>query len=258
MSTRAIRTSSVYSACDVCGRTLLRGEQADIYLDGATRHSVCELCTSRALHGGWIREGSVREYGQPSARDDHRGSLLGRWRTRRAQDDPPPIDDLPAEPDDGDRYGPAEPEPGARAQTPARGPSRGRSLSRRSRPAQDERQEAPGREPRHVRAVPTSIEHKIASAVAMFNASEHPRRIAGIARSLGLPDVSVHPTDATGTTVNVVVAWELCWYRFEVDLSDELPSVRAAGQGYELSELTAPEREINAAANARGMLGLDS
>jgi hypothetical protein len=111
-----------------------------------------------------------------------------------------------------------------------------------------------GREPRHVRAVPTSIEHRIASAVSLFNDSEHPRTVAGIARSLGLPDVSVHPADAGGSMVRVVVSWELCWYRYEVDLSDEVPSVRKGGQGYELDELSALEREINAVADERGVL----
>ena len=102
-----------------------------------------------------------------------------------------------------------------------------------------------GREPRHVRAVPTSIEHKISSAVSLFNDSEHPRTVAGIARSLGLPDVSVHPSDVNGSVVHVVVSWELCWYRYEVDLRDEVPTVRGGDRGYELSELSgdrAPEQ----------------
>jgi hypothetical protein len=57
--------------------------------------------------------------------------------------------------------------------------------------------------------------------------------------------------------VNVVVSWELCWYRYEIDLSDDGPSVRLSAQGYELDELPAEELEINAAANERGALALD-
>jgi hypothetical protein len=113
-----------------------------------------------------------------------------------------------------------------------------------------------GREPRHVRAVPTSIEHKISSAVSLFNDSEHPRTVAGIARSLGLPDVSVHPSDANGSIVQLVVSWELCWYRYEVDLRDEVPTVRAGERGYELSELSEIERQNNTAADERGRLHL--
>ena len=44
--------------CDVCGRTLLRGERAEAFLDGGARKAVCELCTSRALNEGWMREGT--------------------------------------------------------------------------------------------------------------------------------------------------------------------------------------------------------
>ena len=54
--TRSISTSIGITTCDVCGRTLLRGEQAQIYLDGLARRSVCELCVTRALHEGWVRE----------------------------------------------------------------------------------------------------------------------------------------------------------------------------------------------------------
>ncbi|HEY8626010.1 MAG TPA: hypothetical protein VIL82_08380, partial [Solirubrobacteraceae bacterium] len=83
MSTKSISTSIPHSACDVCGRTLLRGERADVYLSGGSRRSVCELCVSRAVHGGWIREGTVPEYGEEDSRVDRRRSLLSRLRSRR-------------------------------------------------------------------------------------------------------------------------------------------------------------------------------
>jgi hypothetical protein len=112
------------------------------------------------------------------------------------------------------------------------------------------------REPRHVRAVPTSGEHRVSAAVEMFNGSDHPRTIAGVARSLGDPTVAVLPSEARASIVNVVASWELCWYRYEVDLSDERPSVRVAGQGYELEELAPEERVPNAVADERGGLAL--
>ena len=49
--------------------------------------------------------------------------------------------------------------------------------------------------------------------------------------------------------------WELSWYRFEVDLSDEAGGVRRDAQGDELSELSATS-EVNAAADERGGLHL--
>jgi hypothetical protein len=114
------------------------------------------------------------------------------------------------------------------------------------------------REPRHVRAIPTSAEHKIASAVELFNGSEHRRTIAGVARSLGAPTVSVRPAEDGLSLVNVVASWELCWYRYEVDLSEEVPTVRLTSQGYELDELPAEERSPNAVSDERGSLSLSA
>jgi hypothetical protein len=266
VSTRAIRTSTTQAACDVCGRTLLRGERAEIYLSGGVRRSVCELCTSRALHGGWVREGEVPEYDESSARPDRRRSLFGRRRkreirdTREARDsgemgDPGEarqLPDMPAPAPMFEEEAPAPPPPAAR-------PPRRAEPASASWPAPVSRAASKlggGREPRHVRAVPTSIEHKISSAVGLFNDSEHPRTVAGIARSLGLPDVSVHPSDVNGSIVHVVVSWELCWYRYEVDLRDEVPTVRAGDRGYELSELSELERQNNGTADERGHLHL--
>jgi len=114
----------------------------------------------------------------------------------------------------------------------------------------------PVREPRHVRAVPTNDEHKVAAAVDAFNSSEHPRTVAGVARSLGSPVVSVRASETHPSVVHVVAAWELCWYRYEIDLADELPGVRVAAQGSELSELGADEHGDNAGADENGLLAL--
>ena len=241
MNTRAISTTTAVSICDVCGRTLLRGERAHVYVGGGARHSVCELCTSRALHGGWIREGTLPDFADTSLRVDRRRSLLGRLRSRRevpvSADDrdgtPPSSDDQPA------------PAPAPRAPAPAR-----------TSPPRPPRPVGEMRESRHVRAVPTSVEHKISTAIEVFNGSEHPKTVAGIARSLGLPEASVLPVAGTPSGVNVVVAWELCWYRYEVDLSDDDPIMQKAGQGYELSELAPEERCVNAAVDDRGRLAL--
>ena len=245
MNTRAISTTTAISTCDVCGRTLLRGERSHVYVGGGARHAVCELCTSRALHGGWVREGTLPDYDDTSARVDRRRSLFGRLRPRReapvrAEDEfdtPPSFDDEPA--------APSPPPP-----SPPRTPPTPRATSRAQRSAGEVR------EPRHVRAVPTSVEHKISTTVEVFNGSEHPKTVAGIARSLGLPEASVLPASGAPSIVHVVVAWELCWYRYEVDLSDDDPIMQKAGEGYELSELAPEERCANAAVDDRGQLSL--
>jgi hypothetical protein len=107
-----------------------------------------------------------------------------------------------------------------------------------------------------VRAVPTNADLKMARALDVFNMSVHPRRIVGVARSLGVPMVSVLPSETEGAIVSIVVGWELCWYRYEVDLTDEAAGVRVIAQGAELSELTPAEQVPNAVADDRGRLVL--
>jgi hypothetical protein len=50
--------------------------------------------------------------------------------------------------------------------------------------------------------------------------------------------------------------WELSWYRYEIDLSDEAGGVRREGQGDELDELAPEELAANAEADDRGALHL--
>jgi hypothetical protein len=242
VATRDIRPSTAITVCDVCGRTLLRGEHAEVYLDGGARRSVCELCKSRALHEGWIREGTMPTYDAGEAASHRRGSLLGRLRRRRESP-------LPAVPEAGadeerEPSWPSEPPPPVPAEEPVPQP---RAPRRRTR--------EPGREPRHVRAVPVGAEQKVASAIEVFNNSEHRRTVAGVARSLGAPMVSIHPNEDHLSRVDIVAAWELCWYRYEVDLSDEDPVMRVAAKGYELDELSPREREPNVSYDEHGALG---
>ncbi len=218
--TKDLVTSHEVVSCAVCGRTLLRGEHAEIYLDSGSRRPVCDLCTGRAAHQGWIRESGAVEVATHS---------------REAAD---------------------------------RSPRRPWPLSRRSRVRREPTDEPavaesrvdegmlPDYRPDHqVHAVPTNGELKAARAVELFNASEHPRTVAGVARSLGMPTVAVLPS-GHGGVVKIVVAWELCWYRYDVDLADGAAGVRVAAQGYELSELATEEQTANAAVDENGELVL--
>jgi hypothetical protein len=243
VSTRDIRTSDAHATCDVCGRTLLRGERAEVFLSGGKGQTVCELCTDRALHEGWVREGSTPSYDGAGASRDRRRSLLGRLRSRRE----PGVPAGPGIELELDALEPlAAPEPVAWPE-PAPAAPAGRS-----------RERGRIREPRRVRAVPSAIEQKVSAAVAVFNTSEHRRTIAGVARSLGAPAVAVLASESQPSVVTVVASWELCWYRYEVDLSEETQTVRVAGPGYELDELPPEERRPNAAADEHGGLVLSA
>src|SRR6185436_9945476 len=101
--------------------------------------------------------------------------------------------------------------------------------------------EAP-RRPRHIRAVPTNADLKMQRALELFNTSDHTRTVGGVARSLGPPAVSVRPRTDRPSVVTITVMWELSWYRFEIDLSDEAGGVRRDAQGDELSELSEDEQ----------------
>jgi hypothetical protein len=114
-------------------------------------------------------------------------------------------------------------------------------------------EEAPAR---NVHAVPTNADLKIARAVELFNASDHTRTVSGIARSLGAPVVAIRPSQTEGSVVMIVVAWELSWYRYEVDLGNEAAGVRVTEQGSELSELDPDDQTANAAADEQGRLHL--
>jgi hypothetical protein len=240
--TTDIRTNQEDVACDICGRTLLRGEHAEGYLAAGQRRQVCELCTARAQHEGWIRESGGDDLALRHPRGEGRGrSFLDRLRTRRerARD----VNDVIA----------AEEAPAAPAPPPPRRRDREREREREQEP--EPVAEAP-RRPRHVRAVPTNADLKMERALEVFNASDHTRTVGGVARSLGAPVVSVRPLADRPSVVAITVMWELSWYRFEVDLSDEAGGVRRDAQGDELAELSAEEQVANAAADDRGGLHL--
>ncbi|MEY2513247.1 MAG: hypothetical protein QOJ89_605 [bacterium] len=259
MTTRkSITTTRAAVSCDVCGRTLLRGEHADPFIAGGARRMVCELCTARAANEGWIREGADNALGV--RRSGARGgrSLLGRLRPRQVAVRRAPADEQPPAPRRGygnvDRIESAErAQEAAVAHDSVDGPP---PAATAAPPANSHDGVPASREPRHVRAVPTNADLKMARALDVFNASAHPRRIAGVARSLGQPAVTVLPSATEGSIVAIVVGWELCWYRYEVDLADEAAGVQVIGQGAELTELTAEELAANAAADERGRLAL--
>jgi hypothetical protein len=233
-------------SCDVCGRTILKGERTETYLaPGGQRRQVCDLCAGRAQHHGWIRESAAGELPARMPRSEPRRGMLGRLRRRRpAEHGPSPQPQHEAELAEheatwGAENGaePAEYEEPQAPQAPAPPPPRPRS-----RP----------KDPRHVRAVPTTAEGKVERALDLFNGSDHQRTIAGLARTLGTPFVSVLPDSDQQSQVSLVVAWELSWYRYRVDLGDEGDPVMMLEKGDEIDQIEDALREWNATLDPSG------
>ncbi len=224
-------------SCDVCGRTILKGERAEWYLaPGGHRRQVCDLCAVRAQHHGWIRESGAGDLPARVPRNEPRGGVLGRLRRRRPA--PHPGDDAARLAEQEAMFGAGngtEPdEYPAEEPTPAPRP--------RSRP----------QSPRHVRAVPTTAEVKVERALELFNGSGHQRTVAGLARTLGQPWVSALPDPAQASAVSVLVAWELSWYRYRVDLGDEADPVMMLDKGEEIDQIDESLRAWNAGLDKDG------
>jgi hypothetical protein len=235
-------------SCDICGRTILKGERTEAYLaPGGQRHLVCELCTDRAYNEGWIRESAHMDMPASTRRPQERRSLFGKMRRRR--DSEPfavPIDEPGADYEPATNGGEPvadllEPVESSAAELPPPPPAS--SPPRR-------------RDARHVRAVPTNAQVKVERALELFNGSEHVRTIGGIARTLGEPWVSANPLAEAPSEVSITVAWELSWYRYRVDLGDADDPVTLLSKGQELEELDESMREWNASALADGKLAV--
>jgi hypothetical protein len=260
MTTRTITTSQPDVACDVCERRLLRGEQHDVFLAAGRRRTVCELCAPRAVHEGWRREADGDALTLAPARPRRGRNFFERLRQvgrpvgGEADLDLEELSYLP-EPESPHEAHPApyERNPAEPAAPEEEHPYDflGGLEMVDSRATEAGEQSPTDLEPRSGTA-PSTVADR---GVDVFNASEFPRRIAGIARSLGPPAVNVcRVEDTVGETVAIVVAWELCWYRYEVDLDREAPAARLAAQGTELEELGRSERHANTHVDDLGLL----
>ncbi len=212
MKPRQIITAHEPVVCEVCRRTLLRGETPVGFIADGRNVKVCELCEPRAAHEGWVREG-VPIDAQAAARRRDRKSLLRRLR--------------------GDAPQQRRPAP---------------SVMDEPRPP------VPHHEDRQVHGVPTSAELRLERAIEMYNASGLPHRMAGITRSLGSPVVAVRPSPSESGIVRITIAWELAWYRFEVDLGDSDGGVRPVARGNELRELDQLELQPTNALSDAGLI----
>jgi hypothetical protein len=230
MSTRTIVTSQPDVACYVCERRLLRGEHPEVFLVDGAAETVCELCAPRAAHQGWPRGEEAEVTAAPVVASRRGNGFFSRLR------------------------GSARPTTRRRLAAPPARTSGGEtsSLAAGEALAGEVYGDTPAAltEPTEGASEPSPLEW----ALEAFNLSEYPRRIASLSRSLGAPEVSAL-LDEDLHIVTVVVAWELCWYRYRVEL-DEQPDVRMIAEGRTLEELGRAERARNANADERGELSL--
>jgi predicted Fe-S protein YdhL (DUF1289 family) len=234
-------------SCDVCGRTILKGERAEWYLaPGGHRRQVCDLCASRAQAHGWIRESGAGDLPARMPRNEPRLGVLGRLRKRR----PAPQGSAESEARLAEQeamFGDGAPPSGTGGRfqpDPLPEPEQIESASQRAR--------SRPQSPRHVRAVPTTAEVKVERALELFNGSGHQRTVAGLARTLGPPWVSAQPDPAQASAVSVLVAWELSWYRYRVDLGDEADPVMMLDKGEEIDQIDESLRAWNAGLDEDG------
>src|SRR4051812_24882917 len=95
---KELKTDEEPVACDICGRTILKGEKTEPFLaPGGRRKTVCELCIPRADHEGWIRESTQNDLPATRARPQQRRSFVGRLRGMLEGDEeaPPPESEEP-------------------------------------------------------------------------------------------------------------------------------------------------------------------
>jgi len=233
---KELRPFHDHITCEVCSRTILKGEKTEAYLaPGGQRHTVCELCSVRAEHAGWLRESAHGQAPARGLRPQERRPIFGRLRRRS----PEPVNGASAEdPQEPPDFEGAEAEPA---------PSNGDA-------APPQRQRERPQNPRHVRAVPTTMEVKLERALALFNESAHQRTVAGLARSLGEPWATAVTDPDAPSAVTVLVAWELSWYRYRIDLGDADEPVALQAKGDELDDIDESLRDWNAGLDAEGQL----
>jgi len=278
-----------FPSCDVCGRTILKGEQVYEYLTPQReRIRVCVLCRSRAESSGWIPVSMAHtlEEEQPRGRGLALRERFSRAASRaraagksRPEPEPEPepepasVEEPPIEP------GLPSPEPVAE---PASEPIAAVEADAAPEPAPESREEPspPKRRPAKPRArrepwTPTTRrtgervarpqrgsrakkgpEALMRRAVERFNSSEERRKVAGLMRSLGEPQAGVRPEPRRQLAL-VTVAWELSWYQWEVGADGEGDEpVREVAKGAEVSELDDKARAWNAVVDEDGTLRL--
>jgi hypothetical protein len=238
--------------CSVCGRTILKGEQAHEYVNPqGQRLGVCVLCRSRAESSGWVPAelAGAGTYAPPSRarRGEALRKRLERAASRARSSARGARRDAPSTEASAEKNG----APGQSA-TQQRAKPKRRAQPKRE-PAPQPAGEAAPKKPRPRRG-PEALMRR---AVERFNGSEERRKVAGLVRSLGEPRAAVR-ADAGRQMALVTVAWEISWYQWEVSADGHDAPVREVAKGDDLSELADEAQAWNAAVTDDGTLRLQT
>jgi hypothetical protein len=253
------------ATCAVCGRTILDGERIHAYVSAQGSHEVCPLCAPRAEAAGWLPADQADAAAlAPPPRRGLLDRVLGRGGDEEDGADEP--SEAPPEPVE---TAPEPPVPLAEADLAGVDEAPRRRVFGRRRPAEVSAPlpAEPAADPDHVvrpdpagpgmrsRSRPLddaeadlSPVSRFERAILRFNVSEAGRTVAGLTRTLGSPSVSVGASATGPQDVRITVAWEISWYQWGVDLSDELRPVFEIAKGFEVAELDASARQWNATA----------
>lgn len=82
-------------------------------------------------------------------------------------------------------------------------------------------------------------------AADLFNQSSFRRTVAGVARSLGQPKVSIVPLPGVNAETVLTFAWDITWYQYRVT-PDAAQPVRIADRGHDIAEVEDTYAQWNA------------
>ncbi len=91
----------------------------------------------------------------------------------------------------------------------------------------------------------------LVEAAELFNATQFRRTIAGVAKALGDPLVSITPLSGVNSEMVLTFAWDISWYQYRVSPESGQP-VRVAERGQDIDDLDAGFRNWNATATEDG------
>jgi hypothetical protein len=91
----------------------------------------------------------------------------------------------------------------------------------------------------------------LVEAAELFNATQFRRTIAGVAKALGDPLVSITPLSGVNSEMVLTFAWDISWYQYRVSPESGQP-VRVAERGQDIDDLDPGFRNWNATATEDG------